>query len=234
MITSNVFKKIIKWIFGEQGIKICTLFMLILPLIIISAVKISLKINIFDNPDFWYAYMAYFGTVVLAGVSCWQNKNANETNNKLIKQQLQQQIGYFMLERTADDKDFLPISIGNIRDSQGVMENDKEKFIRFMLCNIGDDIILLNSILCNINGNEYNLPCEIGIIFKGNKFGVLINNENNIDCNNLTINIIAKMSNTASCSYRQSIYIECHRESNRYIVDCYKTNIMYSEEKHNG
>lgn len=228
MIISKPIKEKIKTrIFWKQSIKICTCFMLVLPLLIILTVKVVLEINIFDNPDFWYAYMAYFGTVVLAGVSCWQNKNANETNNKLMTQQLQQQIGYFILERTEDDKDFLPISIGNIRDSQGVMENDKEKFIRIKLQNIGDDIIFLDSITGDVNSNEYMVPCKVGTIFKGGKFGILVDNEKNYDCNDLKINIIIRMSNTAGCSYKQRIYIECRKESNRYIVDCYRVNIIY-------
>lgn len=56
---------------------------LILPIIAIGFVYAFLSKNIFDNPDFWYGYMAYFGTACLAMVSLWQNENANKINEKL-------------------------------------------------------------------------------------------------------------------------------------------------------
>ncbi len=58
-----------------------------LPIIAIGIVYFLLSKNIFDNPDFWYGYMAYFGTACLAMVSLWQNENANKINNRLDKLQ---------------------------------------------------------------------------------------------------------------------------------------------------
>lgn len=64
------------------------IFVAILPIIVISAALICFKKNIFDNPDFWYAYMTYFGTACLAVVSLWQNENANKTNQRLSEENL--------------------------------------------------------------------------------------------------------------------------------------------------
>lgn len=59
-----------------------SLLALFLPLIIISVVYLIMGLFIFDNSDFWYGYMAYFGTVMLAIVSLWQNKVFKDENNK--------------------------------------------------------------------------------------------------------------------------------------------------------
>lgn len=61
---------------------------LCLPIVVIGVVYLLLRINIFNNPDFWYGYMAYFGTTFLAIVSLWQNENANETNRSLSEKNL--------------------------------------------------------------------------------------------------------------------------------------------------
>ncbi len=63
-------------------IAILSLFFLALPFIALSTVYLIFKINIFDNPEFWYGYMAYFGTVALAAVAVWQNRIIKEENDK--------------------------------------------------------------------------------------------------------------------------------------------------------
>lgn len=55
----------------------------ILPVIAIGILYLFWSKNLFDNPDFWYGYMAYFGTTCLAIVSLWQNENANIINERL-------------------------------------------------------------------------------------------------------------------------------------------------------
>ena len=83
-------------------------------------VVILLGGTVFDNADFWYGYMAYFGTVALAAVSLWQNENANQANERMIKQQLQQKIGYFTIskadEKTSGIKIFNDIQVGQVYD----------------------------------------------------------------------------------------------------------------------
>lgn len=61
------------------------LILIVLPLLVaISSYFRGFVKNIYDKPDFWFGYMAYFGTVVLAGVAYWQNENAHRINEKLL------------------------------------------------------------------------------------------------------------------------------------------------------
>lgn len=69
-----------------------TFILLMFPVFIILAVYLFLGINIFDNPDFWYGYMAYFGTVVLAAVSVWQTKKANDISQRLLEMEFNKNI----------------------------------------------------------------------------------------------------------------------------------------------
>lgn len=46
-----------------------------LPLVVVSVISIVSPYCILDNPDFWYGYMGYVGTVVLAGAALWQNQS---------------------------------------------------------------------------------------------------------------------------------------------------------------
>lgn len=77
------------------------------PLVVIGVVYLSLSKNIFDNPDFWYGYMAYFGTTFLAIVSLWQNENANRINRNLSEKNL-----YY--QKVASQKLFPIIHVENI------------------------------------------------------------------------------------------------------------------------
>lgn len=43
------------------------------PLIVVAIVSKISPYFILDNPDFWYGYMGYVGTVALAGAALWQN-----------------------------------------------------------------------------------------------------------------------------------------------------------------
>lgn len=45
------------------------------PLIVVSIVSGISPYFILDNPDFWYGYMGYVGTVALAGAALWQNQS---------------------------------------------------------------------------------------------------------------------------------------------------------------
>lgn len=58
---------------------------LLLPIVAISILLFT-KRNVFDNPDFWYGYMAYFGTVILGAIAVWQNISAQKTNERLTKE----------------------------------------------------------------------------------------------------------------------------------------------------
>lgn len=57
-----------------------------LPLIVgFIGLKIFQK-NIFNNCDFWFGYMAYFGTVLLGAISFVQNLNAQDANKRLTEE----------------------------------------------------------------------------------------------------------------------------------------------------
>ena len=73
-----------------------SLFALFLPLIIIGVVYLMNGPFIFDNPDFWYGYMAYFGTVSLAAVALWQNENANLINKRLADMTCKDKLAYIV------------------------------------------------------------------------------------------------------------------------------------------
>lgn len=64
---------------------LCSLAVIGLPLLVIFIVFCVSNINIFDNPDFWYGYMAYFGTVSLALVSIWQTEKSYDISNRMLK-----------------------------------------------------------------------------------------------------------------------------------------------------
>lgn len=61
------------------------LAVIVLPLLVILFVFCVSDINIFDNPEFWYGYMAYFGTVSLAAVSIWQTQKSYDISNRMLK-----------------------------------------------------------------------------------------------------------------------------------------------------
>ena len=69
---------------------------LFLPLIVIGVVYLMKGPFIFDNPDFWYGYMAYFGTVSLAAVALWQNENANLINKRLADMTCKDKLAYIV------------------------------------------------------------------------------------------------------------------------------------------
>lgn len=215
---------------------------LFLPLIVILFVYFIMNINVFDNADFWYGYMAYFGTVVLAAVSLWQNENANQTNKRMMEQQLHQKIGYFTISQTDGPQrkinKFTDIQVGQIYDIHGNLEEDKEKVLAVSLENVGEDVVFLKKITADINDITLNVPCQIGMVFKGESFKVFIDNTENYKSDFLRINIILEMSNSASCNYKQKLYIEGKNNNSTpngtYTVECFKTNIIFAEDGYNG
>ena len=66
-------------------IPLMSVLLLLMPFIVILVVYFVAQINIFDNPDYWYGYMGYFGTVVLAAVAVWQTKEANDISQTLLE-----------------------------------------------------------------------------------------------------------------------------------------------------
>lgn len=69
------------WI-DNNWVILISFLVLLLPFIALLLVLIFLKKNIFDNADFWYGYMAYFGSVVLAAVAMYQAQKSNKLSEK--------------------------------------------------------------------------------------------------------------------------------------------------------
>lgn len=69
-----------------KRIIIGTIVILAMPFVAMGIVLWCLDINIFDNPDFWYGYMAYVGTIILGGIAVYQNKKAQDVNERFAKE----------------------------------------------------------------------------------------------------------------------------------------------------
>ena len=218
---------------------ILSIVILLLPLIVIWFVYLMIDVCIFDNPDFWYGYMAYFGTVSLAIVALWQSENANRANKRIMNQQLRQKIGYFTIPEVDGEQrkvnKFLGVKVGGIYDINGQLEKDKEKLLTIGLKNIGEDVVFLNKITADINGGNIKcLPPQIGMIFKGETFYIFIDNTEDYQSENLKINIALEMSNSASCNYKQKIHIEGKIDNptkdSIYMIECFRTQIDFEEK----
>lgn len=113
-------------------------FVLLLPILAIT-VLLFFNINAFIVPEFWYAYMSYFGTVLLASLALWQSQKAS--NEKTIR--------FVDLHAVKDkselkNKDWLSIDINN---SCVKIENDEivsatAPYQIYLLKNIGQEDIL--------------------------------------------------------------------------------------------
>ena len=142
-------------------------FTLVLPLLVVLAVFFIKRIYIFDNPDFWYGYMAYFGTIVLAVVALWQNEIANQTNKRIMNQQLRQKIGYFNLaEVTGEKRNFNKYQDIYVRENPINNSNNTEEYLVIGLKNVGEDIILNPKVVsATINERDSKLLTTITAIY---------------------------------------------------------------------
>lgn len=73
-----------------KRIMLGTIVMLTTPFIVIC-VLLFFGINIFYSIDFWCAYMAYIATIILSCIAVYQNKKAQEVNERLAKENNQMQ-----------------------------------------------------------------------------------------------------------------------------------------------
>lgn len=71
--------------FNKNWVIIGAFFVLLIPFLALLTALLFFKINIFDNPDFWYGYMAYFGSVILASVAMHQTQKSNKLSEKFDK-----------------------------------------------------------------------------------------------------------------------------------------------------
>lgn len=67
-------------------ISLCIVIIEVLPFIVGLIELHYFQTDIFADRDFLYAYMAYFGTVLLGAISFWQNLNAQDANKRLTEE----------------------------------------------------------------------------------------------------------------------------------------------------
>lgn len=211
-------------------------FTLLFPLIVIMIVYFVKSIKIFDNPDFWYGYMAYFGTVLLAGVSFWQNENANITNKRIMNQQLRQKIGYFDLkEARKDEKQFnryQNIQVGQIYDANFI-KNTKDCLV-LNLTNVGEDVILNPTIIVSrINGYDIKTSCSLGIVYKNETIKFDLGSVEKFGACKLSIDLAIQMKNITEINYIQNLKIELQKVNTQglYTVEFFNTEFNWSEHK---
>ncbi len=215
-------------------ISILGIIVLILPLLTIGFANIVFKIRIWDNPDFWYGYMAYFGTAFLAIVSLIQNVNANENNDRSMEQQLRQKIGYFELKKETEERKYInPYQRIHIGDHFTALTppDPNDNVMSIWLNNVGEDIILNVKVLhCYIDKKEVEMTCAINMVYKNEEIAF------NIDCTNylkekcLNIEFLLQMSNVAGITYTQNIYLDIEKanvKSKTYIVTSFGTEIAF-------
>lgn len=209
---------------------------LLLPLVVGVVVRGVSKINILDNPDFWYGYMGYFGTVALAIVSWVQSIKTEETSNRFMTQQLRQKIGYFGLKENTREvgKSYLyqPLQVGQFLNADGVDDHSKDKTIGIWVKNVGEDIILnVSSVLGKINGQIVNISCSISVVYKDEEIAFELDNTQHFQENNLKIEFMIKMKNVAGISYNQSFYISAQKndetQQGTYIIQEFDTQINF-------
>lgn len=71
--------------FAKNWVIIGAFFVLLVPFLALLTALLFFEINIFDNPEFWYGYMAYFGSVILATVAMNQTQKSNNLSEKFDK-----------------------------------------------------------------------------------------------------------------------------------------------------
>lgn len=215
-------------------IAILGIIVLILPLPTIGFAHITFGTKIWDNPEFWYGYMTYFGTVFLAIISLIQNVNANENNDRFMEQQLRQKIGYFELKKETEERKYInPYQRIHIGDhfTAFTPPDPNDKMMSIWMHNIGEDIILNLKVLhCCIDKKEVEMTCAINTVYKNEEIAF------NIDCTNylkekcLNIEFLLQMSNVAGITYTQNIYLDIEKanvKSKTYIITSFGTDIAF-------
>lgn len=213
---------------------------LVFPLLVILLVYLICEINIFDNPDFWYGYMAYFGTISLAAVALWQNENANRTNKRIMIQQLRQKIGYFnLMEATGERRKINKYKDVCIQDKNVNKENNAiEEYLIIDLQNVGEDLVLNPKVISStINGCPAKLITEIPAIYINETIGFHLESSN-IKDDVLKVDFRIEMQNTAGIYYTQSFNIELKKLNTddpvTFIIRRFNTSIEFKEDSANG
>lgn len=208
---------------------ICLLVVIVLPFFAGIIAKPLFGRKVLDKPEFWYGYMAYFGTVALAGVALYQNIKADEANKRLLVQQLRQKIGYLRLTWSTE-KDWYK------SDDVTLEKNGASEVIWIHVKNVGEDIILqaqINSITINSVPTKA-FDNTISVIYKDEPLYIPIALPDSIDCSALKVEMLASMKNTASVVYEQKLSITLRKRSGvvetKYIVESFDSDITFPED----
>ena len=192
---------------------------LFLPLIVILLVYFIMNINVFDNADFWYGYMAYFGTVVLASVSLWQNENANLINKRLADMTCKDKLAYIVPTRSQ-------IIRRNIFEFRFKKRGNSFGFFVSYFLYIDGEMVSYKSL------NDFYEEANIDIIY-----------EKNIDLsehklsNTTQITMVVLWQNQYGFKYFENIHFNfvAPRGRSEYLVSDINTiEIKYKEDNNNG
>ena len=168
--------------------------LLFIPLIGVSENVRCLLSSILPNSEFWFGYMAYFGTVALAIVAVWQTGKANELSNKLLNLELKSKMGYF--------------------DPQGLAQYDGHCWEEVVLHNVGDDITKIHRIHFLIRDASGNIRCKTDLldhtkhtVFIDKKAHISIPQEHKIDgeIDSRQVYMIVYLENSRGYQYKQVI-----------------------------
>jgi len=168
--------------------------LLFIPLIGLSENIRCLLSSILPNSEFWFGYMAYFGTVALAIVAVWQTGTANELSNKLLNLELKSKMGYF--------------------DPQGIAQYEGHCWEEVILHNVGDDIAKIDKIHFLIRDASGNVRYETDLldhtkrtVFIDKKTYISIPNEHKIegDIERRQVYMIVYIENSRGYQYKQVI-----------------------------
>ena len=192
---------------GSIFIAICFV-LLIIPLLGTFDNVRHLLISVIPISDFWFGYMGYFGTVVLATVAVWQTNRANiqankanELSEKLLIIELKSKMGYF--------------------NPRGIAQYKGHCWEEITLHNVGDDLAKINRIQFRIRDASGNGRYKTELldhtkytVFIGEKAYIPIPQEHKIegDIDSRQVFMIVYLENSRSYQYKQVIDMIWNRD----------------------
>ncbi len=117
----------IKHKFNGKRFIVGSILIISIPIIICFILLLCIDKNYFTKATFWYEYMSYFGTVVLAAVAIWQNQKANEVSAKFDEINARQNYCFsricdkFSMETVLHSDSGICISAHHKKDSQAII-----------------------------------------------------------------------------------------------------------------
>lgn len=209
---------------------IILIIVLLIPVIIVEVISIKLKNNLIYEHQFWYAYLTYFGTVLLSGVALFQSSKASKVNNTLLLNQNRQNIGYLLPEINKDKQKgrnkYSDIS-NNYETIHGLAYED----LQLGLTNVGGDPILGSSLInLKVNGENCDDETISMFLYRNETFYQSVNFDKCKNNNELKIDVTYEMQNICGVKYRQKLFLELKRKNNinyTYEIISYNTEIEF-------